>query len=285
MQAITAATLDSAKALHVDDERGSIAVGKLADLVLVEGAPHKKISDIERISRVFLGGHEIDRERLARDIASAEQTMLAAVKVEERIDDFENVNDERRHNKKRGDEKLNDDAGDSSHNTHQTHADSLRSDLGTLWVNSTDAGHDHSQIIFGRTLRKERDHALSVLARMSTTAERPFVRVSVPLARGAIEPADARRFRGIRFRARGDGGDYRLIVPTRGVRNSVYFQAPFKAESKWKTVEINFASLRQEETKTPAAWTGTDLLMLSFEVARPSGELGWLELDDLRFYR
>ena len=63
-QAITAATFDSARALRVDNERGSVAAGKVADLVLVSGAPHQNISDIERIARVFLGGREIDREVL-----------------------------------------------------------------------------------------------------------------------------------------------------------------------------------------------------------------------------
>src|SRR6185295_14818123 len=59
LEAITAATGNSAKAIKVDAERGTIAPGKLADLVLIEGAPHKNIADIERVRRVFLGGREI----------------------------------------------------------------------------------------------------------------------------------------------------------------------------------------------------------------------------------
>ncbi len=89
LEAISAATLESARALRVESERGSIEVGKLADLVLFDGEPHRDIADIERVARVFLGGREIDRERLARDIAAAEQTPLPSFKVGERVDDFE----------------------------------------------------------------------------------------------------------------------------------------------------------------------------------------------------
>jgi imidazolonepropionase-like amidohydrolase len=251
LAAITAATGNSAKALKVDAERGTIAPGKLADLVLIEGAPHENIADIERVRRVFLGGREIDREQLAREIASPEVTPLAAIKASEKIDDFE--------------------------------SNSGRSALDTLWVNSTDGGHDHTRMLFGRTRRGAANHALSAMARMSEK-DRPFARVSVPLSRGAIEPVDARGFRGVRFEARGEG-DYRLLLPTRTVRDSSYYFAPFAAAGQWKTVTIEFAALQRETREQIAPWTGEDLLMLSFEIARRPGETGWLELDNIRFYR
>jgi imidazolonepropionase-like amidohydrolase len=251
LQAITAATGNSAKALHVDNTRGIIAPGKMADLLLVEGAPHRNISDLEKIRYVFLGGREIDRERLAREIAAPGITQLPAKEAQERIDDFESANG--------------------------------RSLLDTLWVNSTDVGLDASQMTYGRILRTVTNHALSLGGRLSEK-ERPYLRFSVPLSRGAVEPVDARGFRGIRFDARGDG-EYRLIVPTANVRDSAQFQAPFKANALWQTVSIDFATLRQENARTPVQWTGRDLLMLSFEVARPAGSFGWLELDNVRFYK
>lgn len=168
-QAITAATFDSARALRVDNERGSVTAGKVADLVLVSGAPHQNISDIELIARVFLGGREIDRESLARRIASKEPTPIEAIKVSEKIDDFETP----------GAARLAHHAGDSP-----------RSALGTLWITTTDPGHDHSRLMMGRILRAEGGYALSILARMSL-APRPFVRVGVPLTPGAFEPGDA----------------------------------------------------------------------------------------------
>lgn len=252
LEAITAATGNSAKALKVDNERGTIAVGKLADLVLVDGAPQQNISDIERIKHVFLGGREVDREQLSRDITTPKQTPLPSLKASELIDDFESENG--------------------------------RSRLDTLWLYATDPSHDHSKVILGRTLREAGNHALSALAQMSVQT-RPFVRLNIPLSRAALEPVDVRAFRGVRFDVRGEGS-YRLVVPTREVRSSAaYFQAPFQAAAKWETVSIDFAALKQEGTRTPSAWTGEDVLMLSFEVARKAGEVGWLELDNIRFFK
>lgn len=250
LEAITAATGNSARALKVDDQRGTIAVGKLADLVLVEGQPHLRISEIERVRRVFIGGREVDRERLAREIAADAQTIIPAVKASAEIDDFENRNG--------------------------------RSRLDTLWVNATDSGHDNTRMVFGRTLRGNGNYALSIMARMAEK-DKPLARVSVPLSRGAVEPVDARRFKGIRFDARGDG-EYLLIAPTYGVRDSAYFQTPFKADGKWRTIKVEFSQLKQVNAKKAVAWTGADLLMLTFEMTRAPGEVGWLELDNIRFY-
>ncbi len=50
------ATIGAARVMHHDDERGSIAVGKLADLVLTEGDPTQRISDIRRTSLVVKNG-------------------------------------------------------------------------------------------------------------------------------------------------------------------------------------------------------------------------------------
>jgi imidazolonepropionase-like amidohydrolase len=299
LQAITAATLDSAKALRVEHERGSIEVGKLADLLLVEGEPHRRIADVERVSRVFLGGVEIDRERLAREIAAPGVTPLPAVKLGALVDDFEGAASLSHGEGARPAEGRDAKAGDGVEtrarggNTARgagdapaAHdADALRSRLGTLWVNGAEGGHDNTRMVFGRTLRRGRDHALSLVARMST-AERPYARVSVPLTRGAVEPADARGWRGVRFDVRGDGGEYLLVVPTRSARDSNFFQSTFNARPEWRTVRIDFSSLkRQRPAETPAAWTGADLLMLTFEAARPPGSIAWLELDNIRFYR
>jgi imidazolonepropionase-like amidohydrolase len=251
LEALTAATGNSAKALHVEHERGIIAPGKLADLLLLEGAPHRNIHDIEKIRHLFLGGREIDRATLAREIAAPGITKLPAKMAQERIDDFESTNG--------------------------------RSLLDTRWVNGTDAGVDASQMIYGRILRTEGNHALSVSGKMSEK-ERPYLRINVPLSRGAVEPVDANAFRGVRFEVRGEG-NYTLIIPTANVRDNAHFQAPFKATAQWQIVSIDFATLKQNNSRLPVQWTGADLLMLSFELARPAASFAWLELDNVQFYK
>lgn len=50
------ATLQSARVMGLDREFGSIAVGKVADLVIVDGKPHERISDLRKLTMVFRAG-------------------------------------------------------------------------------------------------------------------------------------------------------------------------------------------------------------------------------------
>ena len=54
MQAITAGTGTSARLVGEDKERGTIAPGKIADLLLIKGLPDQNIEEIENTSAVFL---------------------------------------------------------------------------------------------------------------------------------------------------------------------------------------------------------------------------------------
>ncbi|MBW7996475.1 MAG: amidohydrolase family protein [Candidatus Glassbacteria bacterium] len=55
-EAITAATIQNARFFRTESRTGSIEVGKLADLVLVEGNPLNDIRSMRRIQRVMLNG-------------------------------------------------------------------------------------------------------------------------------------------------------------------------------------------------------------------------------------
>jgi imidazolonepropionase-like amidohydrolase len=50
------ATLGAARVMHHEDERGSVAAGKLADLVLVDGDPTRRIGDLRRTVLVVKNG-------------------------------------------------------------------------------------------------------------------------------------------------------------------------------------------------------------------------------------
>ena len=66
-QAIQVSTRNGAKYTGTSHERGSIAPGKLADLVLVDGDPTRQIGDIRKVAAVITRGylvypHEVDKE-------------------------------------------------------------------------------------------------------------------------------------------------------------------------------------------------------------------------------
>ena len=69
----------------------------------------------------------------------------------------------------------------------------------------------------------------------------PQIAVVLPLTKGAIEPANIRRYRGIKFEMRGDGA-YEIALNTL----SGTYATTVSADAKWKSVEVLFADLEKE---------------------------------------
>jgi hypothetical protein len=249
LEAIEAATSVSARALGVGNERGTIAPGMTADLVLIDGRPDEHIGDIEKTGRVFFNGIELDVQPLEAAIQTAAPTPLPAHKVKALVDDLESADG--------------------------------RTKLGALRVNSTDAGTDHSTMMFLTEPRTANHRALMIEAHMAAKAH-PFARLEMPLTPGGIELADVSQYAGISFEVRGEGL-YRLLAPSNGVPNADPFAAPFSASAKWQVVKIPFSALARTAAGA-SAWTGGDLRALVFELSGAPESLVWLELDNVRFY-
>jgi len=64
LEALKAATLNAAIYIGVEDEIGSIEVGKLADMILLTKDPSVSIANTKSIESVFKGGREIERSKL-----------------------------------------------------------------------------------------------------------------------------------------------------------------------------------------------------------------------------
>jgi imidazolonepropionase-like amidohydrolase len=64
LDAIKVATLNGAKYLEMEEELGTLEVGKIADLVVVNGDPASKIQDIQKIEIVFKDGIGYDSQKL-----------------------------------------------------------------------------------------------------------------------------------------------------------------------------------------------------------------------------
>ena len=247
LQAITAGTGTSARLVGEDNERGTIAVGKIADLVLIKGSPDQRIDDIEHTAFVFLGGKQLDPSQLEADIQAPGFTPIPSHPIARLIDDAE-----------RPDERTN---------------------LDTLPVNVTDPGTDHSRMLFARTLRSK-GHARTVLARMGPKSK-SFVGLVLPLTRGGVELADVSSYRGISFAVRGEGA-YRLLLNSYGIDRADWHVAPFTGTAKWRTIRIPFTAFQSKSAGT--AFPVRSFRALHFELAAKPGEDSWLEIDDVKFY-
>lgn len=69
VQAISIATLNGAKYLGRDKDIGTIAVGKQADLVVVNGDPSTAIEDLRRVDTVFKHGVGYDPAKLVASVS------------------------------------------------------------------------------------------------------------------------------------------------------------------------------------------------------------------------
>ena len=68
LQAISMSTLTGARFLSVDDEVGTIATGKNADLVLIDGKPDEDIESVQNVAMVFRDGVAYDPTALIESV-------------------------------------------------------------------------------------------------------------------------------------------------------------------------------------------------------------------------
>lgn len=68
MQAIQAATIVPARVMHLDREVGTVAAGKRADLIVVDGNPLERITDLRRVRLVIANGRRYDPATLWRSV-------------------------------------------------------------------------------------------------------------------------------------------------------------------------------------------------------------------------
>jgi imidazolonepropionase-like amidohydrolase len=244
--ALMAGTANSALALGLDGDRGTIQPGKRADLVLVKGAPWANISDVRNTERVFIDGKPVWGGGVELPAANS-ATAMAPIRTKALIDDFEGE----------------------------------RSSLDTKRLDNMDGGIDRTVQISQTIARGGEGRALALSAKMAEK-DNTHAGVLIPLSRGSVEPVDASTFKGVRFEVRGDGGEYEFNVNTLNGR----WTEPVKAGAAWTTVEVPFAELAPAEGfgAPKGDWNAKSLLQVEFGGSRAPGETLWLEVDNVSFY-
>lgn len=252
LQALHAATAGAAKALGLGD-RGVIAPGWRADLVLVEGEPWNDVAALRNVRRVFVAGEEVTGPDAHRPAANARDS-LPPVRIAALIDDFEREDG--------------------------------RTALGTLRVTDNDGGNDRTWQSSLRIARGDGNgHVLSTHARFSH-GERPYAAVLLPLSRGSVAPADLGAWSGITFQARGEAGT--AWVEVRGQEGRRWMHA-IPLEPRWREYRLawkDFEGMRPWRGEgEPPAWRADDAVQIAFTVSGAPGSTAWFELDEVRLAR
>jgi len=246
-QALQAGTRVSATALGLNQDRGTIATGKLADLVLVDGRPDENIAEVEKTDSVWLAGKLVDRAQLLKFFDSTNLMPLPSSTPNLLIDDMERPDG--------------------------------RTAIETLKYPSTDQGADHAQIVLQQITRPEGGHAWLATAKMGP-AEKNYARLNIPLTTGEITLADVSKYKGIEFEVEGEG-DFRLLLNTYNVRDRHLPETSFPVGPAWKKVRLPFSSFKPDSSGLIDL---RELRSLIFELDGPAGSKTWLELDNIRLY-
>lgn len=299
LDAATALTGGGAWALGLQSDRGLLAPGMRADLVVVAGDPTASLDALSHVERVILNGTEVDREALLRMPAAPPEPPAATpapTPAPAAPETRASRSGRGRGSKARAKDTPAAAAGEPAATATATPAavagerlrealldDFERGDsvsaVGPAWVGS--ASDSATTLIMGRVVKGLRDHALLVSARMGTGQD-PVARASLKLD-PSDRSVDVSRFRGLRFDARGEGR-YRVVFVTRGVTDGRYHESYFSGSPLWTPVSIPFASIGQNGNGQKTPWTGRDLVEVRFEMERDAGRLAWMELDNVTFY-
>jgi imidazolonepropionase-like amidohydrolase len=247
-QALVAGTATSARIMRLDADRGTIAVGKRADIVLIDGQPWQNIADVHKISHVFIDGRLVSGAGAAALPAANAVDRLPSAKVAALVDDFE-----------RSDK---------------------RSALDTLRLETPDGGHDRTVEITQILPRDGGGHMLALSAKMAVKDD-PYAGFAVPLTRGSVVPVDVSAYKGVRLEVKGDGA-YRVRI--NGLDGS--WEADVAAGAQWATLELPFAAMKAVARGRQAGkpWTGDGITQIEIGGTRPGGERMWLQVDNISFY-
>ncbi|WP_429276558.1 amidohydrolase family protein [Novosphingobium gossypii] len=250
-QALVAATSVSARIMHDDTDRGTIAAGKRADIVLIDGKPWEDIGAIHRINSVLVDGRVVVGKGAPPLPGQSAPDRLPSTKVAALIDDFERADQ--------------------------------RTSLGTLRVETPDGGMDRtleiSQVV-PREGDAQGDKALLISAHMAQKDD-VYAGIAIPLTRGSVQPVDVRGYKGVRFEVKGEGA-YTLRV--NGIDGR--WTRGFSATPGWTSIKVPFSELAAEATrKGPGPrWSGDGITQVEFGASREPGERVWLQIDNVTFY-
>ncbi len=245
LEALRAATSAPAKAFKLLD-RGRIAKGLRADLILVAGDPSKDVTATREIARIWKAGTEFDRAGYAKAV-TADVARLAAIPEPAGLGDGLAADFE-------GGRAI------AKFGSLFPSTDALRGGDSSIRITVVAGGPEGSK------------HCLRAQGTVTEKAK-PLRWASVFFAPGAIPltPANLSSTTGVRFNIRGEGPIYFGVMAQR--LGLLPVMRRLKVSEEWKEIRFTWAQL--------GGLDGTDISGIMFGADAPGDY--WLELDDMRF--
>jgi len=245
MQALASATSVSADVFKLTD-RGRIAVGRRADLLLVDGDPTADIGATRNIVGVWKAGVPLDREAVRRSIAAANDEVNRAPKGSEAglVSDFDDG--------------------------------TTAAQFGAGWSTSTDAiagGKSQVEIgiVDGGALGSAK--SLAIHGTISPAFAQPWAGVMFSPGTQPFQPANLSAKHELRFWAKGDGRTYRVFMFVESKGFAALSQT-FVADSSWSEVVIPLSAFGGTD--------GHDITAVIFSGGPAVGNFAF-QIDHVRF--
>ncbi len=205
-QALAAATSNPANAFRVKD-RGRIAKGLRADLVLVNGDPTRDITATRDIAGVWKGGVPVDRAKVAKAIAAAREAVAKGPRGIDApiLSDFDNG--------------------------------ALTAAFGTMWTASAD------NIAGGKSTGEVKvdGGAMSIAGTIDPAVPYAWYGAMWSPTEVPMSPANLSTKKELRFSAKGDGKTYRVMVFAQS-KGMIPLMQAFVASPEWKEHTMTWQS-------------------------------------------
>jgi imidazolonepropionase-like amidohydrolase len=234
--ALAAATSAPARAFGLG-QRGRIAAGYKADLLLVDGDPSKDMAATRRIVEIWKDGDPVSSQRKAQQARVAEELKpraqnALALPADGRIGLF---------SKER-----------------------LASPFGLGWMPSNDGMMGGKSTVRLQVLDGEASAPAVLQVNADVTAGFPYPWAGVAFMPGAapMQPVDLSNAKVLRFRVKGDGQSYNASIMAKGTSFPV--NVAFIAGTEWREVSIPLADFKGIDV--------TQLTMLAFNAGPKVGQ-------------
>ena len=234
-EALHAATALPAKIFGLND-RGRIAVGMRADMIMVNGDPTENIADSRNIDTIWKNGYRFTRTKTIVTPATEKATVLPTGTL---VSDFEDGK--------------------------------IASRYGSGWHITTDKQMGGESIASMALVSDGADNskgALQIIGEIKSGFAYPWAGVFFAAGANALQSVDYSQSKELVFRVKGDGQSYSVMAFAAGQATGIPPSQSFKTSQQWQEIRLPLDGFEGLELSEVAGF--------SFNASAPAGKFGFI---------